>query len=62
MLLKIESLLLCVEAHACNPSYLGGGDHEAHNSMPALSKSYQDPISTNKKLSVVACTYHPATG
>jgi hypothetical protein len=32
-------------AHACNPSYLGGTDHEDHGSKPARANSSRNPIS-----------------
>jgi hypothetical protein len=46
--------------HACNPSYSGGRDQEDFNLRLAHTNSYQDPISTNKKLAAVVCTCHPS--
>jgi hypothetical protein len=39
---------------AFNPSYSGGRDQKDHGSRLAWAKSWQDPISTNKKLGMVA--------
>jgi hypothetical protein len=39
---------------------LEGGDQEHHGSRSAKAKSSQDPISTNKKLVVVAHDCHPS--
>jgi hypothetical protein len=36
-----------VEAHACNPSYTGGGDQEDSGSKPAHVNSLQYPILKN---------------
>jgi hypothetical protein len=44
-------------AQACNPSYLGGGDHEDHSSRPAQSKFMRPHL--NKWLGTVAFTCHP---
>jgi hypothetical protein len=45
----IQTLLkLGAEVHACNPSYISGGDQENHSSRPAVAKSWQDLILANK--------------
>jgi hypothetical protein len=36
--------LLGTVAHACNPSYSGGGDQKDHGSKSALANSLQDSI------------------
>jgi hypothetical protein len=41
--------------HTYNSSYSGDGDWEDLGLKAAKAKSSQDPISTNKKLSVLAC-------
>jgi hypothetical protein len=33
--------------HACNPSYVGGGDQENHGLKPAQANSSGDPILKN---------------
>jgi hypothetical protein len=43
-----ENLEPGVVAHACNSSYVGGGNQEDCDLRTALAKSYQDLISTNK--------------
>jgi hypothetical protein len=35
-------------AHACNPSYSGGRDHEDRGSKSAQANSSQDPVSKKK--------------
>jgi hypothetical protein len=35
-------------AHACNPSYSGGRDQEAHSSRPARANSFLDPSQKKK--------------
>jgi hypothetical protein len=50
-------------AVAHNPSYSGGRDQADHGSRPALAKSDQDPISTNKLGMVMeACNLSYAGG
>jgi hypothetical protein len=44
----------------CNPSYLGGRDHEVHKSGASQAKSWWDPISTTKKLGIVVHAVIPA--
>jgi hypothetical protein len=38
-----EPIHIAPLAHACNPSYSGGRDQEAHGLKPALSKSFLRP-------------------
>jgi hypothetical protein len=40
-------------AHACNPSYLGGGDQEDQNSRPIQTKSWPD---SSQQISLVLIT------
>jgi hypothetical protein len=49
-----------VVTHSYNHSYLGIRDQEDHGSKPAQAKSSQNPISTNKKLGVMAYTCQPS--
>jgi hypothetical protein len=46
-------------AHAYNPNYLVGKDQKNQDSRPDLANTRKDPISTNKKLGVVAHTCSP---
>jgi hypothetical protein len=45
-------------AQVCNPSYLGGGEKEVHDSRPAQAKIALPRPHLNSKLSMVAYNCH----
>jgi hypothetical protein len=44
---KTQMVRLNTVAQACNPSYLGGINQEAHSSKPAQSKKFMRLMLTN---------------
>jgi hypothetical protein len=55
----LRNYRLGLVAHTYKSSFLGSGDQEDYSLRPAVAKSWQDPISTNK-LGMVVQTCFPS--